>query len=43
MVQQEESSHVLPQKFGGGPHGVGKHNENFEKFRFLQNPLNIYL
>jgi hypothetical protein len=24
MVQTEESSAVLPQKFGGGPHGLGK-------------------
>ena len=24
MLKQEESSHVLPQKYGGGPHGVGK-------------------
>lgn len=29
---QEESAHVLPQKFGGGPHGVGKVENRFKSF-----------
>lgn len=41
MSKQEESSAVLPQKFGGGPHGVGETRSNINQIIFAEKIVSI--